>query len=125
GEQGEVQVLDLLEQLVVVHRVAADADDLDALAGQFVAVVAEAACLHGAAAGAVGGVEVDDDDLFADVVGRLPGLALVVLGLEGRGRVADLEVGLVGRGQVAAGGQDQGQGEQTQSCQYFHGCLSL
>jgi hypothetical protein len=105
---------------MILDAVAADADHLDPLFAQRFQIVAKGASLLGAAAGHVAGIEVDDDDLLADVIGRLPRLALIVDAFEDRSCVADVEhdlaafgvdgTGVLGPG--AAEGQEQrGQNE--------------
>src|SRR5262249_9808086 len=129
GQEGELQVVGLLELAVRLGGVGADAHHLHALGLDLLEVVAEAASLGGAAAGEVRRVEVKHDDLLADVLARLPGLALVIDALERRGLVADLRplAPLRGR-QPAAAYQGQGRqrtGPQTHVAQTPHGRLPL
>src|SRR5262249_57674070 len=80
-EEREVELFHLLEEFMVRNRVAADADDLDALVNELVHVVPEFLRLDAAAAREVGRIEIDHQDALAGVIRRLPGLAFVVLSL--------------------------------------------
>ena len=80
--------MDLLEQLMVLHRIAADADDFNPLVNQFLHVVAEAASLFRAAAGQIGRVEIDHEDFLAHVIRRLPLFVLIVGADKFGGRIA-------------------------------------
>src|SRR5690606_29167242 len=68
GEQGEVEVVRLLETLVVLDGVAAYADDRRAELSELVEVVAIAAGLPRASGRHVRRVEVEDDDALAHVI---------------------------------------------------------
>src|SRR5207249_4115401 len=78
GQQSERQLVVLLEQLMRFSTVAADADNFDTLVGKFLRIVAESAGLCRAAAGKIGGIEINDQDLFPDVVFGLPSISLVI-----------------------------------------------
>src|SRR5579871_1788104 len=84
-------------------RVAADADNKDALGSQLVHIVAVGAGLLGAAAGEVRRIEVHNDHLLADMVAGFPGLAFVVSGFEGWGLVTLVELCLALVGGSPAG----------------------
>ena len=67
-----------LEQGFGGDRIPADADYFHALIGQWLQIITEAARLLRSAAGQSRGKEVDDNDLFAEVIARFPRLVLVV-----------------------------------------------
>ena len=102
--------MNLLEDFVAGDGVAGNADDFDTLGGQFLVIVAKRTSLLGASAGEVGRVEVDHEDLLADMIDRLPRLALIVDAFEHGGVVAHLQFGGAGEADGGEGGQ-QGRDE--------------
>lgn len=89
-QKREVQIVDFFEDLVISRGIPADSDYLDPGFLEFGLVVAECTSLGGATAGEVGGVEVEDDNVLADMVLGRPFLPSVVDGLERGHLVADV-----------------------------------
>jgi hypothetical protein len=90
GQQGKRQPVLAGESGVPVRRVGADPDHIGPGLGERLVAVAERARLGGAATGVVLGVEVQDDDPFAEPVLQ-PDL---FAGLRGEGEVGGLIAGL-------------------------------
>src|SRR5579871_219679 len=72
--------------------ITADPHYFHPFVGKCFHIVAEAACLLGAPRSQVGGIEVDDDRLLAEVVRRLPRLALIVNALKNGSLVANFQI---------------------------------
>ena len=88
--------------------------------GEVLPSVAQAAGLLGAAGGFVLGIEVEQDDVLAGVVGKLPSLAVLVFAGDGGGFVAGLgSRGCVGCG--GTGGEERGEDEGEERAESFHG----
>jgi hypothetical protein len=96
GQQREVQIMRLLKLLVALDRIAAHADDFNVLVLELLLSVAIAARLLGAARRHVLGIEIDDQNLLAEVVLRLPRLPFIGLSRECGGLVAWLELDRLG-----------------------------
>ena len=72
SQQRKIQIVSFLEGGMCLDGVTADSHHFDVLAGEFRHVIAEATGLLGASASKVRWIEVDNDDLLADVVRRPP-----------------------------------------------------
>lgn len=107
GEQREVQAVPGDELLVALGGIKAHADHLDLLLLQVAHAVAQTARLLGAAGRLVLGIEVEQHDLLANVVGELPCLAVLILAFDARRGLT----GLRSLGGISGDG-GEGEGEQ-------------